>query len=143
MIRLIISLLLHLLILCMRLLVSAWLKNSWKLILLLTHKNLRLKCFVKKRLIILRKFIFLRLSINFSLREMISYNSRDWMSNSSFSSNKVFYPGTKVLNDILNKCKSHGDKKDLGYINKTETPTSGDIVFVKGKEETSNHVSLI
>ena len=35
------------------------------------HRNLRLICFVKKILITLRRFSFLRLSINLSLREMI------------------------------------------------------------------------
>ena len=41
----------------------------------------------------------------------------------SFSSvNETFHPGTKILNDILDKSKSHGDKRGLGYINKTKTP---------------------
>ena len=50
--------------------------------------------------------------------------------------NKIFHPETKILNDILDKSKSHGDKRGLGYINKTETSTSGKTVFVKGKDET-------
>ena len=25
--------------------------------------------------------------------------------------NEIFYPRTKVLNEILDKCKTHGDKK--------------------------------
>ena len=33
-------------------------------------------------------------------------------SNKPFSSvNKIFHPGTEVLNEILDKCKTHGDKK--------------------------------
>ena len=46
-----------------------------------------------------------------------------------------------MLDEILEKCKSHGDKRGLGYINKTETPISGGKVFVKGKEETPNQVA--
>ena len=52
-----------------------------------------------------------------------------------------FHLGTKVLDDILDKCKSHGNKRGLGYISKTKTPTSGDIVFIKGKKETPNQVA--
>ena len=32
--------------------------------------------------------------------------------------NENFHPGTKVLNEILDKCKTHGDKRGLGYIKK-------------------------
>ena len=46
------------------------------------------------------------------------------------------YPGTKVLNEIFDKCKTHGDKRGLGYVNKVETLNSGQIFFVKGKDET-------
>ena len=53
--------------------------------------------------------------------------------------NKTFYPKTKMLNAILDKC-THGDKRDLGHISKDETPSSGDIVFVKGKDDTLNQV---
>ena len=44
---------------------------------------------------------------------------------SSFSSNGVFHTEIEVLNDIFDKCKSHGDKRDLCYINKIRTLTSG------------------
>ena len=55
---------------------------------------------------------------------------------SSFSSiNEVLHPKTQVFDEILKKCKSHRDKRGLGYINWTGTPTSGDTVFVKGKKE--------
>ena len=37
--------------------------------------------------------------------------------------NEIFHPGTKVLNEILDKCKTHGDKRGMGYINKDETPS--------------------
>ena len=42
---------------------------------------------------------------------------------SSSSMNEIFHPGTKVLNEILDKCKTHGDKRGMGYINKDETPS--------------------
>ena len=40
--------------------------------------------------------------------------------------NENFRLGTIVLNEILDKCKTHGDKKGLRYFNKDETPTSGE-----------------
>ena len=53
----------------------------------------------------------------------------------SFSSvNEIFHPRTKVLNEILDRSKPNGDKRGLGYINKNETPSSGETVFVKGKK---------
>ena len=54
--------------------------------------------------------------------------------------NENFHLGTKVLNEILDKCKKHGDKIGLEYINKDETPSSREIVFAKGKDDTLNHV---
>ena len=61
--------------------------------------------------------------------------------NKSFSSmNEKFHLGTKVLNEILDKYKTHGDKRGLGYINKDETPTNREIMLVKGKDETPNLV---
>ena len=57
------------------------------------------------------------------------------MKNNKSSSfmNEIFYPRTKVLNEILDKCKTHGDKRGLGYINKDETPSTRETIFVKGK----------
>ena len=49
--------------------------------------------------------------------------------------NEIFHPKTKISNEIIDKYKSHEDKKSLGYINKIETPTSGETIFVKGKEK--------
>ena len=54
---------------------------------------------------------------------------------SSSSVNEIFHPRTEVLNEIFDKCKIHDDKRGLGYINKDEIPTSGEIRFVKGKYE--------
>ena len=51
---------------------------------------------------------------------------------------EIFHPGTKVLNEIHDKCKTHGDKRGLWYINKNETLSSGEIVFVKCKDVTPN-----
>ena len=45
-----------------------------------------------------------------------------------------------MVNEILDKCKIHGDKKGLGYINKDETPSSEETVFVKGKDDIPIHV---
>ena len=45
--------------------------------------------------------------------------------------NENFHPRTKVINEMLDKCKIHGNKRGLGYINKDETPCSGEIVFFK------------
>ena len=46
-----------------------------------------------------------------------------------------------MFNEILDKCKTHGDKRGLGYINKVESPTSGETIFVKGKKETLSHAT--
>ena len=62
--------------------------------------------------------------------------------------NENFHLETKVLNEILDKCKTHGvkckthsDKRGLGYINKDETPSSGETMFAKGKDETLNQTT--
>ena len=46
-----------------------------------------------------------------------------------------------MLKEILDNCKSHGDKRGLRYINKDETLSSREIVFVKSKYETSNQAT--
>ena len=55
--------------------------------------------------------------------------------------NEIFHLRTKVLNEILDICKTHGDKRGLGYINKDETPSNGETMFVKGKYETPNQAA--
>ena len=55
--------------------------------------------------------------------------------------NENFRLGTIVLNEILDKSKTHGDKSGLRYFNKDETPTSGETMFVKGKDEILNQTS--
>ena len=52
--------------------------------------------------------------------------------------NDNFHLGIKMLNETLDKCKTHGDKRGLEYINKDETPFNGKTMFVKGKYETPN-----
>ena len=59
----------------------------------------------------------------------------------SSSMNEIFHLGTKVHNEILDKCKTHADKRGLGCINKNETPSSGETMFVKGKYETLNQAT--
>ena len=56
----------------------------------------------------------------------------------SSSMNENSHLGTKVLNEILDKCKTHGDKRGLGYINKDKTPSSWETMLVKGKDNTPN-----
>ena len=56
----------------------------------------------------------------------------------SSSMNGNFHPRTKMLNEILDKCKTYGDKRALGHINKDETPSSGEIMFFKFKNDTHN-----
>ena len=48
-----------------------------------------------------------------------------------------------MLNEILDKCKTHGDKRGLGYINKDETPYGGETMFVRGKDDTPNQVESL
>lgn len=55
--------------------------------------------------------------------------------------NKIFHLGPKMLYETIDECKTHGDKKGLGYINKVETPTSGETIFVKGKKEALSHAT--
>ena len=54
--------------------------------------------------------------------------------------NENFHPGTKMLNEILHKCKTNGNKRGLRYIKKDETPYSGETMCVKGKDDTANQV---
>ena len=59
------------------------------------------------------------------------------------SMNENFHRGTEVLNEILDECKTHGDKRGLRYINKDETPSSGETVFAKSKDDTPNQVESL
>ena len=79
-----------------------------------------------------------------SILEKNNALTQEIKSNKFFSSvNEVFHPGTKVLNEILDKCKTNGNKQGLRYMNKNETPFSGETVFVKGKNVTLNQVESL
>ena len=39
--------------------------------------------------------------------------------------------------------KTHGYKRGLGYINKDETPFSGETMFFKGKDDAPNQVESL
>ena len=54
--------------------------------------------------------------------------------------NENFHSRMKVLDEILDKCKIYDDKRVLECINKEKTPSSGETVFVKGKDDTLNEV---
>ena len=43
-----------------------------------------------------------------------------------------------MLNEILDKFKTHGDKRGLEYINKDETPFNVETMFFKGRDEIPN-----
>ena len=53
---------------------------------------------------------------------------------------KIF---TLELKCLIDKCKTHSDKGGLRYINKDETPSSGETMFVKGKDDTPNQIESL
>lgn len=81
----------------------------------------------------LEKIDFLSLNTILFLREIMFSLKRLKKIKSSPSINEIFYPRTNVLNEIFNTCKTHGDKRGLGHINKVETPTNRETIFLKGK----------
>ena len=85
-----------------------------------------------------KKIRFLKSEHHFLLEKNNALTQEMKSNKPSSSMNEIFHPGTKMLNEILDKCKNHGDKKGLGYINKDETPSSGETMFMKGKYETLN-----
>ena len=97
-------------------------------------------CLMLKILTCLKKISFLE-SKHHSLLEKNDAPTKEINNNKSSSSvNEIFCPRTKVLNEILDKCKNYGDKRDLRYINKDETPSSGETMFVKRKDDILNQV---
>ena len=64
-----------------------------------------------------------------------SFTQKMESNKSSSSVNEIFHSGTKVLNEILDKWKTHGDKRGLGHINKDETLSNREIIFVKRKKK--------
>ena len=105
--------------------------------ILQTHKT-KIDMFnVEKSNFLEKKIDFLSLNIIISLKR-IRLNQEIKSNKPSSFVNKVFHPRTWVLNEILDKCKTHCDKRGLGYVNKDETPSSGENIFVKGKNITPN-----
>ena len=97
--------------------------------------KIRLMCLILKRLSYLKKIRFLK-SKHHSLLEKNNVLTQEIKNNQSSSFiNQNFHPRTKVFNEILDKCKTHIDKRGLGYINKEETPFSGETMFFKGKND--------
>ena len=88
---------------------------------------------MKKGLNALRKFNFLSLNIIIFLREIVFSLKRLKFFNPLLQLMRFFFLELKCLMKYLTNA-THGDKRELGYINKIETPTSGDTMFVKCKE---------
>ena len=116
-------------------LIKSYMKNN---VILKAHKN-KIDVSNVKTTNSLEKIRFLE-SKHHSLLEKNNALIQEIKNNkpSSFA-NENFHPRTNVLNEILDKCKTHGDKWGLGSIKKYETPSSGETMFVKGKD-TSNQV---
>lgn len=92
----------------------------------------------------LEKFNFQRMNMVLYLREIMFYFEK-------LNKKEKLFPlklrsftqglGTKILNKIIKKCKSLGDKRGLGHANKNETPIIGETMFIKGKEETPKSIA--
>ena len=106
------------------------------------HKN-KINMLNVKKTNLLEKIRFLE-SEHYSLLENNNALTQEIKSNKPFSSvNENFDPKTKVLNEILDKCKTLGDKRGLGYINKDKTPSSGETMLVEGKDEPLTKQNLL
>ena len=88
---------------------------------------------------LLEKVRFLKYEHHFLLEKNNARTQEIKNNKPSSFANENFHPRTNVLNEILDKCKTHGDKWGLDSIKKYETPSSGETMFVKGKD-TSNQV---
>ena len=103
------------------------------------HKN-KIDVFNVEKSNLIEKIRFLE-SKHHSLLEKHNFVTEEIKNNKpSPSMNENFHRGTEVLNEILDECKTHGDKRGLRYINKDETPSSGETVFAKSKDDTPNQV---
>ena len=95
-----------------------------------------------KKINLLEKIRFLEFEYH-SFLEKNNALTQEIKNNKPFSfMNENFHPGTNVLNEILDKYKTHVDKWGLSYINKDETPSSGETMFVKGKHDTPNQIEF-
>ena len=86
---------------------------------------------MKRNLIILKKIVFLRLSINLFLREIMLQLQRSTLNENLLLQN---------FKQNIEKNKSHGDKRGQYYSNKIETPTR-ETIFVESKEETPKPIT--
>ena len=86
---------------------------------------------MKRNLIILKKIVFLRLSINLFLREIMLQLQRLTLKENLLLQN---------FKQNIEKNKSHGDKRGQYYSNKIETPTR-ETIFVESKEETPKPIT--
>ena len=121
-------------------LIKSYMKNHD---VLEAHKNKIDVLSVEKTNLLEKKNRFLE-SKHYSLLEKNNALTQEIKNNKPSSSvNENFHPITKVLNEILDKCKTHGDKRGLGYINKDETPFSGETMFFKGKDDAPNQVESL
>ena len=115
--------------------IKSYMKNND---ILDAHKN-KIDVLNAEKTNLLEKVRFLE----FEHRSLLEKNNpltQEINNNKSFSSvNKFFYYGTKMFNEILDKCKTHGDKRGLGHINKDETPSSRDM---STKHHTQNHIFI-
>ncbi|KAL6349858.1 hypothetical protein AAG906_001745 [Vitis piasezkii] len=97
-----------------------------------THKN-KIDMLDVEKISLLEKIRFLEFEHHSLLEKNNVLTQKIKNNKPSLFVNENFHPGTKVLNEILDKCKVHGDKRGLGYINKDETPSNGETLFVKAK----------
>ncbi|KAL6319880.1 hypothetical protein AAG906_036952 [Vitis piasezkii] len=109
-------------------LIKSYMKNND---ILQAHKN-KIDVLNVENTNFLEKVRFLESKHHSLLEKNIALTQEIKNNNPSSFVDENFHVGTKVLNEILDKCKTHGDKRGLGYINKDETPSNGETVFVKG-----------
>ena len=107
-----------------------------------THKN-KIDMLNVEKISLVEKIRFLEFEHHSLLEKNNALTQKIKNNKPSSFVNENFHLGTKVLNEILDKCKMHGDKRGLGYINKDETPSNGEIVFFKGKYETPNPIESL
>ena len=98
-------------------LIKSYMKNHE---VLDAHKN-KIDVLNAEKTNLLEKIRFLEFEHHSFLEKNNAHTQEIKNNKPSSSVNENFHPRTKVLNEILDKCKTHGDKRSLGYINKDET----------------------
>ena len=56
---------------------------------------------------------------------------------------EIFHPRTKILNEIISKEKSTGDKRGIGYLDASIAPSSGKIDFAKATKVSLSVVTTL